>query len=113
VPERLPLGWLPSGLLSPLLRAYCRRPGVDMGTGVFSHLELRGTEESGGFPAIKRVECIGPLPAGQPLGIYGVTHRERTWLTFTYDPALLSAGDMDCLIELYQAQLARAQREAG
>ena len=111
VPQEPPLSYLPRWAFTPLLRSYLKRPGVDMATGVFSHAE-RWTEESAEiFQQVDRVESIGQLHTSYCVGITGGTYSGRTWLTFTYDPALLSAEDVDQMIELYQDQLALARRE--
>ena len=110
-PTKFPLASLPPWVTSPLLRAYLRRPGIDMATGVFSHVD-RGTEEiSEIFQHAGKMESIGLLHAHHPLAINGATSGGRTWLTFTYDPGLLSTEDIQRLVEMYQEQLVAARRE--
>jgi hypothetical protein len=47
----------------------------------------------------------------QCVAINGATHSGQTWLTFTYDPAMLSRDDIQQLSEMYQEQIAAARRE--
>jgi hypothetical protein len=111
IPTEFPLAYLPPWAISPLLRGYLRRPGIDMATGVFSHSEL-GTEEiSEIFQHVEKIESIGLLHARHSLAINGATRGGRTWLTFTYDPGLLSTEDIQRLVEMYQEQLDLAHRE--
>lgn len=110
-PTRFPLASLPRWVTRPLLLGYLRRPGIDMATGVFSHAD-RGTEEiSEIFQYAEEMESIGLLHANHSLAINGVTSGGRTWLTFTYDPGLLSTEDIQILVEMYQEQLVAARRE--
>ena len=82
-----------------------------MGTGVFSHAE-RWTGENGEiFQNVEKIESIGQLHTHYSVAINGATHRGRTWLTFTYDPGLLSPEDIEQLVEMYQDQIALARRE--
>lgn len=111
VPHDPPLDFLPPWAVTPLLRCYLNRPGIDMATGVFSHAE-KWTGESGEiFQHAEKMESIGQLHSRYPLVINGATYDGRTWLTFTYDPGQLSPADIQMLIEMYQEQLARARRE--
>ena len=82
-----------------------------MATGVFSHAE-RWTGEGGEvFQNVEKIESIGPLHSRYCLAINGATHCGQTWLTFTYDPSLLSSEDIQRLVEMYQEQVALARRE--
>jgi hypothetical protein len=103
LPERLPFAFFPGAVRRRLIRLYARRPWVDMGSAVFTHLArspLAGTDEArppgwpGPLPAIDRAESIGPLDRRHPLGLGCVTHGRTTFLTFTHDPAALDAGDV-------------------
>ncbi|MEK6283228.1 MAG: hypothetical protein AABN95_22965 [Acidobacteriota bacterium] len=111
VPQGPPLTHLPGWAITPLLRCYLNRPGVDMGTGVFSHAERWTTESGQIFQHVEKIESIGQLHTRYSVAINGATHDGRTWLTFTYDPALLSPEDIQRLVEMYQEQLALARRE--
>jgi len=107
---RFPLAVLPAWASTPLIRGYLRRPGIDMATAAFSHAE-RAEEISEIFQHVERVESIGLLHAHHSMAINGATSGGRTWLTFTYDPGLLSTGDIQRLVKMYQEQLAEARRE--
>ena len=110
-PAKFPLASLPPWVTKPLLRGYLRRPGIDMATGIFSHVD-RGTEEINEiFQYAGKMESIGLLHANHSLAINGATSRGRTSLTFTYDPGLLSTDDIQRLVEMYQEQLVAARRE--
>ncbi|HWN11169.1 MAG TPA: hypothetical protein VNO50_18165 [Pyrinomonadaceae bacterium] len=111
VPQTIPLASLPRWAVTPLLRCYLNRPGVDMASGVFSHAERWTNETSEIFQHVEKLESIGQLHLGYCVAINGATHGDRTWLTFTYDPALLSSSDIEQMVELYQEQLAQARRE--
>jgi hypothetical protein len=111
VPQEPPLTYLPTWAIAPLLRCYLNRPGVDMATGVFSHAERWAGESGEIFQHVEKIESIGNLHTQYSLAINGATHSGRTWLTFTYDPGLLSPEDIQQLLEMYQEQLALARRE--
>ena len=111
VPQKPPLTSLPRWAITPLIRCYLNRPGVDMATGVFSHAETRSGESGEVFQHVEKIESIGLLHARYCVAINGVTSSGRTWLTFTYDPGLLSPEDIQRLVEMYQEQLALARRE--
>ncbi len=111
VPQEPPLTYLPQWAITPLVRCYLNRPWVDMATGVFSHAERWPGDSAEIFQDLEKIESIGQLHARYCVAINGATHGGRTWLTFTYDPALLSPGDIQCLVEMYQEQLSLARRE--
>jgi hypothetical protein len=111
VPAKPPFKSLPLRAMAPLLRCYLKRPWVDMATGVFSHAE-RWTGEGGEiFQHVEKIESIGQLDRRYCVAINGATHRGQTWLTFTYDPGLLSSDDLQRIVEMYQEQIALANRE--
>jgi len=82
-----------------------------MATGVFSHAERWPGESVEVFRHLEKIESIGQLHTRYSVAINGVTLCGRTWLTFTYDSGLLSPEDIQCLVEMYQEQLALARRE--
>jgi len=109
VPDTVAVLRLPPLLMRPLLRGYLSRPWADVGTTAFSHVEhangrLRGI-------VVDRIECVGPLHHRHPCAIYGVTRDDSTWLTFTYDPALLTDADVDALAACYRDRIRTAERE--
>jgi len=111
VPQNNPLEFLPHWAIIPLLRCYLNRPGLDMATGVFSHAEGWGGVNGESFREVEKIDCVGLLHPQQCVAINGATHGGQTWLTFTYDPAMLSRDDIQQLSEMYQEQIAVAQRE--
>jgi hypothetical protein len=111
VPQDNPLESLPLWAITPLLRCYLNRPGLDMATGVFSHAEGWGGTNGESFREVEKIECVGLLHPRQCVAINGITHLGQTWLTFTYDPAMLSRYDIQQLSEMYQEQIALAGRQ--
>ena len=109
VPDEAAVTRLPAWLMRPLLRSYLARPWADTGSTAFSHVEHVNGRLQG--LAVERIECVGPLHRRHACAIYGVTRNEWTWLTFTYDPALLSPADVDVLSATYQNQIQSAERE--
>lgn len=108
VPENPWLEHLPDSIARRLLRGYLQLPNVDMATAVFTHANTSLANASEAFKHIERIECVGLLHTRQNLAINAATHAGRTWLTFTYDPALLTADDVKQLTQLYLEQIAQA-----
>jgi len=111
VPPFPKLARLPMWAVVPLLRCYLNRPWVDMATAVFSLAERWGGQYEESFQNVDRIECIGQLHARHPIAINGAIHRDQVWLTVTYDPALLTGGDIQQLVEMYREQITEAQRD--
>jgi hypothetical protein len=108
VPE---LPWftrLPHPVIAPLLRGYLNRASVDMATGVFSHAGTAMANACEAFKHVERIESVGLLHQRQNLAINAATHRGYTWLTLTYDPAVLTTRDANELGSLYEQQIALA-----
>jgi len=104
VPEDRWFARLPDSIARPLLRGYLQLPSVDMGTAVLTHVAIAGEA----FKHVERIECVGLLHTRQNLAINAATHSGHTWLTFTYDPAMLTADDIKQLTQLYLKQIAQA-----
>ena len=102
---------LPRPIIGPLLRGYLNFPSIDMATGVFSHAGSGMANASEAFKHVERIECVGLLHPRQSLAINGTTHCGHTWLTLTYDPALLTINDINELSRLYEEQIALAHGE--
>jgi len=111
VPEIPSLARLPNAVARPLLRRYLQLPSVDMATAVFSHAGSWIANAGEAFRHVKRIECIGVLHARQNLAINAATHGGQTFLTFTYDSALLSADEIEEMGRIYQRQIALARAE--
>jgi hypothetical protein len=102
---------LPRPIVAPLLNGYLKQPQVDMATGVFSHADRWVGEAAESFKYVTGIECVGLLHSRQRVAINAATHQGRTWVTFTYDPALLEASDARELVEMYEQQIAAARKE--
>ena len=111
VPENPWLTRLPDSIARPLLRNYLQLPKIDMATAVFTHAGSWLANAGEAFKHVERIQCVGLLHARQNLAINAATHAGHTWVTFTYDPAQLTADDIKKLTQLYSEQLAHAQRE--
>jgi hypothetical protein len=110
VPEIPSLMRLPDSIAAPLLRGYLKLPQIDMATAVFTHVgSLLANAE--GFKHVERIECVGLLHTRQRLAINAATHLGYTYLTLTYDPALLTAADVERLAQLFSEQIHVARRE--
>jgi hypothetical protein len=102
---------LPRPIAVPLLNGYLKQPTVDMATAVFSHADRWAGDAVEAFKYVTRIECVGLLHARQRLAINAATHQGQTWLTFTYDPALLEVDDVRELARMYEQQIAVARKE--
>jgi hypothetical protein len=102
---------LPRPIVAPLLNGYLKQPSVDMATGIFSHAERWAGDAADAFKHVSRIECVGLLHPRQHLAINGTTHNGQTWLTFTYDPALLDLAHARELTQLYERQIELAKKE--
>ena len=111
VPEWPLFTRLPRSLVGPLLNGYLRQPTVDMATAVFSHADRWVGDAAEAFKYVTRIECVGLLHTRQHLAMNAATHEDRTWLTFTYDPALLDVADVMELGRMYEQQISLARKE--
>ena len=111
VPDIPLFTFLPGWILGPALKGYLNLPSVDMATGVFSHADRWAGEAREAFKYVDRIECVGLLHPRQNLAINAATHRQQTWMTFTYDGAMLRASDADELVGIYKRQLAIGEQE--
>jgi hypothetical protein len=102
---------LPRRIAAPLLNGYLKQPSVDMATGIFSHAERWAGDAAEAFKHVSRIECVGLLHPRQHLAVNGTTHNGQTWLTFTYDPALLDLEHARELTQLYERQIELAKKE--
>jgi hypothetical protein len=111
VPEMPWFTRVPRALTRPLLRVYLNLSSVDMCTGVFSHAGSSIANAGEAFKHVDRIECVGLLHARQSVAINAATHHGQTWLTFTFDPRLLSAEEVQQLGQMYGQQMAVARDE--
>jgi hypothetical protein len=82
-----------------------------MATAVFTHATTSLFNADEVFDHVERIECVGLLHSRQNLAINAATHSGHTWLTLTYDPALLTSADIKRLTQLFSQQIAQARRE--
>jgi hypothetical protein len=111
VPEVPWLTRLTNLVAGPLLRGYLKLPKIDMATAVFTHAGSWLANAGEAFKHVERIECVGLLHTRQNLAINTATHSGLTYLTLTYDPAVLIAADAKQLAQLFSEQIARARRE--
>ncbi|HKS09786.1 MAG TPA: hypothetical protein VJS13_09590 [Pyrinomonadaceae bacterium] len=102
---------LPRPIVAPLLKGYLKQPTVDMATAVFTHADRWAGDAAAAFKFVTRIECVGLLHSRQHLAINAATHQGQTWLTFTYDPALLDVEHARELARMYEEQIALARKE--
>ncbi len=97
-----------SALAASVMRAFVNRPGVDMGTAVFTHAE--GSALSGAWVgSIERIENVGMLHERYPLGLTAVTIREKSWFTLTFDPARFERRDVSVFLDRFHEALRMAR----
>ena len=102
------VGWVASALAKRL----AGRPGVDMGTAMFSHAErLAADPEAELFPRAQGLEIVAQLYSAHPLAMNASSHRGRTSMTFTWDASLFSQSDSEAFIGLFDQQRERAFAE--
>jgi hypothetical protein len=102
---------LPRQIAGPLLRGYLKLPSVDMATAVFSHAGSWIANAGEAFKHVERIECVGLLHPRQKLALNATTHCGHTWLTFTYDPQLFDAAEVQQIARMYEAQIAVAREQ--
>lgn len=106
VPER-PLRPLPARLRALALRAYVRRPWVDMATApmtAFSAFADRPWARD-----LHATVCVGTLDRRHPLGLVAVTAVAGTTVTLTYDPDRLDREDVRAVADTFQHSLAQPE----
>ena len=94
VPRRPFVARLPARVGAPIMRAYLRRPWVDLGSLSFTHVQRWPGEEDEVFQSLEGLEVVGALHRRHPLMVAAVTRAGRTWFTMTYDPSQLWAEDI-------------------
>jgi hypothetical protein len=97
---------LPLALMAPLVRNAFARPWIDLGSALFSHMDLGDFAVETVFRDVRGIDCIGPLLPSQPVALHGTTQAGVTRLTLVYDPGLLSSADAHALAGLYEQQVA-------
>ena len=111
VPQRTILTSLPLGLSAPLIRRYLNRPWADMGSAAFSHIQRWPGQDDFESVGLQKIEIVGAMHRRHALMFAAVTFRDSTWVTITYDPALLRRRDIASLRDRYLRTVAAATRE--
>ena len=111
VPQRTILSRLPARFGAPLARSYLNRPWADMGTAAFSHVQRWPGQNDPVFDGLSSFGVVGAMHKRHALMLVAVTCSDRTWLTITYDPALLYPEDIDRIRNQYLETVATAVRE--
>lgn len=111
VPQRTLLTSLPLGLSAPLARRYLNRPWADMGSAAFSHVQRWPGHCDPVFDDLRNFGVLGAMHRRHALMLVAVTRSDRTWLTITYDPALLLQEDIDRIRNRYLRTVVAAAQE--
>lgn len=111
VPQQSLLARLPMRIAEPVARRYLRRPWADMGTAAFTHVQEWPGQSDPEFAGLQQLEVIGALDRRHALMLAAVTQGDRTWLTMTYDPELLSKGEIDWMVQFYLHFLSSAAQQ--
>ena len=82
-----------------------------MATAVFSHAGSWIANAGEAFRHVERIECVGLMHSRQKLAINAATHCGHTWLTFTYDPQLFDAADLQQMARMYEAHINVAREQ--
>lgn len=104
VPDSALLG-APAWIRRRLVCAVLRRPWVDMGSMLFSHMEHQGPHGEQLLDFAKRMDWVGMLDRRFPAGFVGATAGATTWLTLCWDPALWHSEDAEQFLELFHKRV--------
>ena len=111
VPQRTHLTGLPLRMGAPLFRGYLNRPWADMGTAAFSHVQRWPGHGDSVFGSLRKLSVLGAMHRRHALMLVAVTRLDRTWMTITYDPALLRPDDIGSIRDRYLRTVEVAARE--
>ena len=111
VPQRPLLTRLPLGVTGPLIRRYLNRPWADMGSAAFSHVQRWPGQYDFRSVGLQKLEIVGAMHRRHALMFAAVTCLDSTWVTITYDPALLEPCDIASIRDCYLSTVAAAARE--
>lgn len=89
--------------------AYLRRPWVDMGSLLYSHVERPSPLDTDLLPGAEGLKTIATLDRRHPIGLAAVTLRGKTHVSFTWDPAQLFEEDVTRIIDFYAEALSQAE----
>ena len=111
VPERALLTRFPLGLTAPVIRRYLNRPWADMGSAAFSHVQRWPGQDEFTSVGLQELEIVGAMHRRHALMFAAVTCMDSTWVTITYDPALLKPCDIASIRDCFLKAVAAATRE--
>ena len=111
VPKRHILTRWPFPASVPLLRGYLNRPWADMGSAALTHVQQWHGQMDEEFVGVLGMEVIGALHMRHALMMAAVTHSGQTWMTLTYDPALLEEDDVAGIGQRLEHALSVAARD--
>ncbi|MDE0107014.1 MAG: hypothetical protein OXN96_04370 [Bryobacterales bacterium] len=110
VPQRTLLTGIPLRLSAPLVRRYLNRPWADMGSAAFSHVQKWPGQDDPVFAGLQELSVLGAMHRRHALIFAAVSLGNRTWMTITYDPALLWPEDIAVIRDHYLSTLRAASR---
>ncbi|MXY70657.1 MAG: hypothetical protein F4Y47_19170 [Acidobacteriia bacterium] len=110
VPRRTLLTGIPLRFSAPLVRRYLNRPWADMGSAAFSHVQKWPGQDDPVFAGLRELGVLGAMHRRHALIFAAVSLGERTWMTITYDPALLWPEDIAIIRDRYLSTVEAASR---
>ena len=110
VPQRTLLTGIPVRFSAPLVRAYLNRPWADMGSAAFSHVQKWPGQDDPVFAGLQELGVLGAMHKRHALIFAAVSLGDRTWMTITYDPALLWPEDVAVIKDHYLSTVRAASR---
>lgn len=110
VPQRTILTGIPLRFSAPLVRRYLHRPWADMGSTAFSHVQKWPGQDDAVFAGLQELGVLGAMHRRHALIFAAVSLGNRTWMTITYDPALLWPEDIAVIRDHYLSTLRAASR---
>ena len=108
VPKRPALARIPLRFSGPLIRQYLNRPWADMGSAAFSHVQKWPGQADPVFAGLREIGVLGAMHRRHALMFAAVTVPGRTWMTITYDPALLWPEDIAAIKHSYSSAVETA-----
>ncbi len=109
--------WTPPAALAraaaPLLARWLDRPWADYGTAGFTHLGRWPGDEDPVFRGLEAIEVVACLHRRHPLYFAGMSHAGRTWVTITWDPALLAPQEIDTIAASFTNALSEPATGGG
>ena len=110
VPQQSLLTGIPLRFSAPLVRRYLNRPWADMGSAAFSHVQKWPGQDDPVFAGLQELGVLGAMHRRHALIFAAVSLAERTWMTITYDPALLWPEDIADIRDHYLTTVRAASR---